>query len=109
MGEVTRDQAISFLESACRNWKRLPPLDNDDIEDVRLALHRFRTPAKAGEEGVERVARALCELRIRQVRKHDTAQDQLEEMLPAAVDYAWRYHEEEARVAISALHGDQEG
>ncbi len=27
----------------------------------------------------------------------------------AAVDHAWRDHEEEARVAISALHGDQEG
>ena len=72
-------------------------------------LDPARTPAKAGEDGVERVARALCELRIRQVRRHDTTPERLEEMIPAAVDHAWRDHEEEARVAITALHGDQEG
>ena len=87
-------------EAAIRSWQA-------GYAYVPLAV--ARTPAKPGEDGVERVARALCELRIRQVRKHDTAQDRIEEMMPAAVDHAWRDHEEEARVAIAALHGDQEG
>jgi hypothetical protein len=52
---------------------------------------------------VELVARALCELQIRQNRKWDTQPDRLEEMLPAAVDYAWRSFIDEARAAITAL------
>jgi len=36
--EVTQAEAISFLESGFRNVE-LPPLDRDDIEDIRRALN----------------------------------------------------------------------
>lgn len=38
---LTTADAIRFLENAFRNIE-LPPLDDDDVEDVRLALQGFR-------------------------------------------------------------------
>lgn len=38
---VTREDAISFLESACRNWSHVPKLSEDDIGDVASELLRF--------------------------------------------------------------------
>ena len=35
------DDAIKFLETACRNWNHVPRLRPDDIEDVRAALQSF--------------------------------------------------------------------
>ena len=105
--DVTQAGRYTLAEAISHSHPNGPDGPRDGIT-YHLAPE-VSTPAKAGEDGAERVARALCELRIRQVRKYDTAQDRLEEMMPAAVDHAWRDHEEEARVAISALHGDQEG
>lgn len=49
----------------------------------------------------EAVARALCELRIRTIRRHDTPSDELEAMLPAAVNHVWREHLPQADAAIA--------
>lgn len=38
---VTPEQATSFLETACRNWSRIPGLSKADVEDVRAALADF--------------------------------------------------------------------
>lgn len=38
---VTREDAISFLEGACRNWSHIPKLSEDDIGDVASELLRF--------------------------------------------------------------------
>ena len=37
----TRDDAIAFLETAGRNWRRFPALSNDDLADVADALTGF--------------------------------------------------------------------
>ncbi|TCP88944.1 hypothetical protein C8J31_102113 [Rhizobium sp. PP-CC-2G-626] len=45
---VSREEALDFLGTAARNWRRLPPLSEDDIGDVATALLWFcrkRTPA----------------------------------------------------------------
>lgn len=55
------------------------------------------------EQMRERVARALCELRIRDVRRFDTSADELEAMLPGAVDYAWQDFLPQASVALSLM------
>ena len=36
--EIGSDEAISFLENACRNWSRVPKLSKDDVGDVARAL-----------------------------------------------------------------------
>lgn len=36
--KITEQDAVSFLESACRNWETFPFINDDDIEDVRSAL-----------------------------------------------------------------------
>ena len=51
----------------------------------------------------EAVARALCELHIRTVRRHDTPPDELEAMLPGSVDYAWRDFIPQADAAIATM------
>ncbi|MFD1330232.1 hypothetical protein [Mycoplana ramosa] len=38
---VSRDEAIKFLERACRNWSKVPRLSEDDIADVASELLRF--------------------------------------------------------------------
>jgi len=48
---VTREDAIRFLEGACRNWSNVPPLSEDDIGDVASELLRFaikRSQASSG-------------------------------------------------------------
>lgn len=35
---ITKQDAISFLEMAGRNWREFPRISDDDIEDVRSAL-----------------------------------------------------------------------
>lgn len=51
----------------------------------------------------EAVARALCELHIRTVRRHDTPPDELEAKLPGSVDYAWRDFIPQADAAIATM------
>ncbi|WP_103730674.1 hypothetical protein [Novosphingobium sp. HII-3] len=47
--EVSRDDAVKFLEHACRNWRHLAPLSEDDVQDVAEALAAFsRARAKGG-------------------------------------------------------------
>lgn len=38
---VTKDEAIGFINTAMRNWSRLPKLDADDIQDLAEELQRF--------------------------------------------------------------------
>lgn len=51
----------------------------------------------------EAVARALCELHIRTVRRHDTPPDKLEAMLPSAVNHVWREHLPQADAVIATM------
>ena len=55
------------------------------------------------ESMVEVCARALAEQRIRHVRRFDTPPERLEEMLPAAVEYAWPEHVEQVQTVLKAL------
>ena len=60
---ITREDAIKFLEGACRNWSKVPRLSNDDLQDVATELSRFvasRTapsPQMTGNRG--RIADAI--------------------------------------------------
>jgi hypothetical protein len=47
---VTRNEAISFLEGACRNWRHVPELSDDDIGDVATELMRFVSKRPAPPE-----------------------------------------------------------
>lgn len=51
----------------------------------------------------ERVARALCELQIRNARRFDTPTDELEAKLPAAVEQAWQDFLPQADAALSLM------
>lgn len=55
---------------------------------------------------VERVARALCESHIRNVRRHDTDPKRLEAMIVRAIELNWKGHVEEAQAAIAAMQAD---
>lgn len=44
---VTREDAITFLECACRNWSHVPKLSEDDIGDVATELLRFAMSRQA--------------------------------------------------------------
>ena len=52
---------------------------------------------------IERIARALCEQHIRNVRRHDTEPERLEAMLPAGVDHAWPDFNDAAKAVLDAL------
>lgn len=54
-------------------------------------------------EMIERCARALAALRIRTVRRWDTPGDEIEAMLPASIEHAWRDHVREARAVLKEL------
>jgi hypothetical protein len=58
---------------------------------------------------IERVARAICEQHIRFVRRWDTSQERIKEMLPAAVDHSWRDFTDQATAAIAAMRGEPVG
>lgn len=47
---VTREDAIKFLETACRNWSEVPKLSEEDIADVASELLRFRSLKASGAE-----------------------------------------------------------
>ena len=65
--------------------------------------HKDAAPPTPAADVREAVARALCEARIRTVRRHDTKPEDLEAMLPASIDYSWRDFVAEADAALSAL------
>lgn len=52
---------------------------------------------------VERLARSMAERVIRTNRRHDTDQAELENMMPAAIDYCWPEYVGDARAAIATL------
>jgi hypothetical protein len=39
--EVSQEEALKFLGSACRNWEHIAPLSKDDVQDVADALKCF--------------------------------------------------------------------
>lgn len=55
------------------------------------------------DEMVERVARSLCEREIRIARRWDTRPEQLEAMMPKAIDANWGEFTDQARVSIMAM------
>jgi len=62
--EVSRQQALDFLGNACRNWTLVPPLSNDDADDVAGALTSFLKSRGAPElyeamEGIKHFSDAL--------------------------------------------------
>ena len=60
---VTRDDAVKFLESAVRNWSRVPRLSNDDLDDVAGALSSFlknRRPTPSSADNALREALEKC-------------------------------------------------
>jgi hypothetical protein len=50
---VTNEDAIKFLEGACRNWTKVPRLSNDDLHDVATELDRFLVSRRALPQKVE--------------------------------------------------------
>lgn len=48
---VTRDDAVKFLEQACRNWQHVPQLSNEDIADVMVTLAMFARKHSAAAVG----------------------------------------------------------
>ena len=62
-----------------------------------------RTPPTPATDEREAVARALCELHIRNVRRHDTDATTLEAVLPGAIEMHWFDFQLEADAALSAL------
>ena len=76
---------------------------HQDAEHDMIAMRRPTPPPTPAAGEREAVARALCEARIRTVRRHDTKPEDLEAMLPASIDYSWRDFVAEADAALSAL------
>lgn len=56
LARVTREDAIEWMECAMRNFRHLS-ISEDDIEDVRLELERFRRAAIV--ETTERAVRVV--------------------------------------------------
>lgn len=50
---------------------------------------------------IEKIARALCELRIREIRRFDRTPEEIERQLSASVDYAWGGWVPEATTALA--------
>jgi len=72
--KVTRQNAITFLECAARNWRHLPCLTAADIEDVRVELERQRQSATAPLEA--QIARLEIDAeRYRYLRNRDVWPD----------------------------------
>ncbi|MGE8143029.1 hypothetical protein ACQKOE_13725 [Novosphingobium sp. NPDC080210] len=90
-----RKAAIRFLESACRNWRNLGPLSNDDIADVAGALARYTKPMEqaAYAAGLERAAVIAEKMRDR----CDPKMSQ-----PEAIRY------DEANVIATAIRAEKE-
>lgn len=102
--EVSREQAIAFLETAARNWSHIS-FDEDGLEDFRIELERFRQkavtdgikrPEPSEEERVEKVARALAKLRAVNDPDKTIKMNGLNKPW-------WRVFEEDARAALAAL------
>lgn len=52
---VSREDAIKFLEGACRNWSKVPRLSNDDIQDVATELERFATSRPSAQTNISSI------------------------------------------------------
>ena len=82
---TSRHPAVSCACPKCQSERRTTP-----------------PPTPATDER-EAVARALCELHIRNVRRHDTDATTLEAVLPGAIEMHWFDFQLEADAALSAL------
>lgn len=58
---VTRQEALDFLNIATRNWPDLPSLSEDDIGDVATALLAFAVGRLPTAEDAKAEAHALAE------------------------------------------------
>ncbi len=57
---VTQEEAIDFINTAMRNWNRLPKLDADDLRDLAEELQRFSERRYASTlESLQRENKAL--------------------------------------------------
>ena len=80
-----------------------------------VPLAAARTPAKAEEDGVERVARAICKANGSNpdmcVRGYSWEAGEMGKAEGGSVcyQYRWQDFKPHALAAIAALHGDQEG
>lgn len=74
-----------------------------ETEAEATAAWNRRTPPTPATDEREAVARALCELHIRNVRRHDTDATTLEAVLPGAIEMHWFDFQLEADAALSAL------
>ncbi len=111
VGPVTRDDAIAFMNRACRNWSDMPPLSEDDIGDLAMELLRFVTarvsalkpiePEIISEAMVERAARAMCRAAITKPSAFMYSAEGVE----YHVNNRWPEYADHARVAIAALNG----
>ena len=82
---TSRHPAVSCACPKCQSERRTTP------------------PPTAATDEREAVARALCELHIRNVRRHDTDATTLEAVLPGAIEMHWFDFQLEADAALSAL------
>ena len=108
---LTMDDAMRFMETACRNWDNFA-INHDDADDMRVALENFRATAltalaernKVLEAEVERLREALldCAAPMRILRRH--AEEQGRELNGMAYTVANDVHfvKEHARKALEA-------
>ena len=72
--KVSRDDAIKFLEGACRNWSKVPRLSTDDLDDVATELTRFFAKRSAllppgGETATPDTPAPVTDLRVTALQK----------------------------------------
>lgn len=58
---ITKQDAVSFLETAGRNWRFFPRISDDDIEDVRSALVGIVRKFSGGKQEQEEIERLTAE------------------------------------------------
>lgn len=58
---ITKQDAVSFLETAGRNWRFFPRISDDDIEDVRSALVGIVRKFSGGKHDREEIERLTAE------------------------------------------------
>lgn len=59
VSQVSTEDAIGFLESACRNWQFVPRLSADDLQDVAKELTRFSYAQTPIEKAAPELLQAL--------------------------------------------------
>lgn len=83
MTTVQPEEAIKFLENACRNWTRVPRLSKDDIADVCGALEAFAKHRSTSTEGLREALERVVEA-YDDASNYDMLTAQLEEAVESA-------------------------